>query len=409
MNLPTDLTDSSEKGLFVMRKNGFAFLWGGQTLANLGDVLYIVGLISAVYAATRSAAYTSMVPLVFVAAQTVSSFFAPLMLDRIRLTFLLVASQTGKTVILLLLIWLIASAPSLPSVSHVFAYVAALAFLDGWANPARNALVPRLVNGSELVKANGWLATTDQCVQFGGWAAGGLLVTVMGSMNVLWVSFTLYVGAVLAMLGIPRVEMMSQQRSDGHTLLAGWKAIWEKPFLRRVLFMEVMEGLAGAVWMAAILLPYVRDVLQKGEEWWGYINASYMLGAILGGTLVLTFARRIQADLRRSIFVGTMGAALVTFAFGWGSDPFLALLLSAVLGPFSQLQQVAKQTALQEGIDETLLPKAFSAKGTLDAVVFGVSVLAVGALADKFDIRLVYWLAACLIGLSALNLLLPRK
>ncbi|MFY0546018.1 MFS transporter [Brevibacillus sp. H7] len=392
-----------------MRKNGFAYLWSGQTLANLGDVLYIVGMISAVYAATRSAAYTSIVPLVFVAAQTVSSFLAPLILDRIRLTLLLIVSQAGKTVILLILTWFVASVPSSQTVPYVFAFVAALAFLDGWANPARNALVPRLVAESELVKANGWLATTDQCVQFGGWAAGGLLVTLLGSVNVLWGSFALYLGAVVAMLGIPRVERLRQPFSDGHTLLEGWKAIWEKPFLRRLLFMEVIEGLAGAVWMAAILLPYVENVLQKGEEWWGYINASYMLGAILGGMLVLTYAREIQAYLSRSIFVGTMGAALVTFSFGWGNDPFLALLLSAVLGPFSQLQQTAKQTALQQGIDETVLPKAFSAKGTLDSVVFGVSVLAVGALADQFDIRLVYWLAAALIGFSALLVLLPRK
>lgn len=61
-----------------MLNKRFCFLWMGQSLANLGDVFYVVAVISAVYAATDSAVFTAMVPVLFVAAQAVSGFLAPL-------------------------------------------------------------------------------------------------------------------------------------------------------------------------------------------------------------------------------------------------------------------------------------------------------------------------------------------
>ncbi|MCX7568982.1 hypothetical protein OS242_03270 [Tumebacillus sp. DT12] len=36
-------------------QRSFRFLWIGQTLANLGDVFYVIAIISAVYAVTGSA------------------------------------------------------------------------------------------------------------------------------------------------------------------------------------------------------------------------------------------------------------------------------------------------------------------------------------------------------------------
>lgn len=380
-------------------------LWAGQTLANLGDVFYIVAFISVIYAATHSAVYTAFVPVVIVSAQSLAGLTAPLVFRRFSLPSMLVVSQGIKTLLLAVAAFVapVVSAGGKELLFLLFGLGAAIAFMDGWANPARNALVPRLVERQELMRANGLLATSDQTVHFAGWAAGGLLVAWLGSGFVLWGTVGAYVIATVAMFLIrPTRPEAAAGEVDETNWLTGWKAIRGVPMLRLLVAMDVLIGFAGAVWIAAIMLPFVHDVLGKGEEWWGYINAVYMLGSIAGSTFLLAYADRMKNSLYRWIVLGTIGYGLVTFLFGSSSHPFAALLCSFALGPVFQLQTVSKQTLLLQATDEAVLPYVLSAKGTVDSLVFGISALVMGACAEWLGTRAVYFLAAGIVGVAIL-------
>lgn len=388
-----------------MLSKQFRFLWLGQGMANLGDVLYVVALISMVYQVTESALFTSFVPVAFVVAQFNSGLIAPLLLDRYRLTSLLVASQLGKTLLLLIMTIFSSSFFTQPMLAAALVLVYLLAFLDGWATPARNALIPRLVSQEALVKANSLMATTDQSVQFIGWASGGILVVWVGSQNVLWASFVLYVFSVLlmALLRTEDQQIVNGQRQKGwKSLREGWEKIWQSPLLRTVTIADLLECFTGGVWIAAILLVYVKEVLAKGDEWWGFINASYMAGMIAGGIIVLAMEKKMSSHLLRSFFWGTFFSGLITLAFGFTTLPFLALVLSVILGPFHQLQFVSKQTILQSTVEPELLPKVYAAKNTLESLFFGLSVVFMSFLSDVWGVTTVYSTAAILSGLAAL-------
>ena len=89
-----------------MKNNSFRFLWIGQLFANLGDVFYVVGLISILYTVTESVMYLAMLPFLNTFGRFISSFISPLLLNKYRLKSLLVSSQLSKTTILLILaIW----------------------------------------------------------------------------------------------------------------------------------------------------------------------------------------------------------------------------------------------------------------------------------------------------------------
>lgn len=388
----------------------FICLWAGQTLANLGDVFYIVAFISVIYAATGSVMYTAVIPVVIVASQSVSSLLAPLVFQRLSLTGMLVLSQGLKTILL--------AAASLAVRSGVgeiwllFGLGAAIAFMDGWANPARNAMVPQLVGREDLMRANGLLATSDQIVHFAGWAAGGLLVSWLGAGIVLWGTVGAYVVATIAMTGIaPASEKLREEQGARATTnwLTGWKTIRDVPVLRLLVVMDIVIGLSGGVWIAAIMLPFVLDVLGQGEEWWGYINAGYMLGAIAGGTLLLMYAERMRRHLFRWIICGTIGVGFFTFCFGSSTNALVALLFSFALGPFLEMVHVSKQTLLQQETEESALPYVMSAKGTIDLLVFGASALVMGAIAEWQGVRAVYYVSAGLLLIAFLFALRLQK
>lgn len=125
----------------------FLFLWAGQSLANLGDVFYIVAVITVIYTATDSIFITSMVPVVNVAMRSAGSLTAPLLFRRFSLQRILFASQAVKTALLV-----IAAAVTEEGRLLLFVLIALIAYLDGWATPARNALVPRLVPREALLR-----------------------------------------------------------------------------------------------------------------------------------------------------------------------------------------------------------------------------------------------------------------
>ncbi|KQL44849.1 arabinose ABC transporter permease [Brevibacillus choshinensis] len=389
----------------------FICLWGGQTLANLGDVIYIVAFISAIYSVTASVMYTALVPVVILTAQSLGGLTAPLLFQRLTLPQMLVLSQSVKTILLATAAVVVPMAPEAGKVIVwvLFALGWAIAFMDGWANPARNALVPRLVTGTELMRANGLLATSDQTVFFAGWAAGGLLVATFGDGVVLWGTVLAYTVATIAMLGVsPRMDMEKPepvQAKTDHAKMdwrAGWMLIRDTPLVRSVVAMDVLIGLSSAVWIAAIMLPFVKDELGRGEEWWGYLNASYMLGSIAGGALLLANAQRLRHQLPRWIVIGTIGSGVVTLCFGSSTNPLIALFFSFALGPMYQMQMISKQTLLQQATAVDRLPYVLSAKGTIDSLVFGISALIMGAVAEWLGTRTVYFLSAGILGVAVL-------
>jgi len=371
----------------------FLFLWAGQSLANLGDVFYIVGIISIIYTATDSIFFTSMVPVVNVTMRSVGSLTAPLLFRRFSLQRLLLVSQSAKTVLLAVTVAIAAEREIL-----LFLLIASIAYLDGWATPARNSLVPRLVTRDMLLRANGLLAASDQTVYFAGWAAGGIAVVWLGAGNVLWGTVGAYALAAWAMLGIGTVQQVElEEQAETKSWLTGWKWIQEDRRLRLIVMMDVLIALSGGVWIAAIILPFVLKVLGQGEEWWGYINAGYMLGSIIGVAVLLAVAPRMQQHLTRWIIVGAIGSSIFTVLFAGSSNPFAALLFSLLLGPVFQMQLIAKQTVLQQAAPESTLPYVLSAKDTIDSLSFGLSALLMGAFAEWQGPRAVYYLSAVLL------------
>lgn len=398
-----------------MNKSSFRFLWLGQSLANSGDVFYMVGLIAIIYELTSSVTYMAFVPFFITTSRFLSGLVAPLIIERVKLKSLLAYSQLGKTVAIIILTGYIEFFSSFNASFLIFLFVIIISFLDGWANPARNALIPILVEQDALVKANSFLAILDQTIRLGGWVVGGMLVAIMGGTNVIWLTFILFVASTIMMFLIPNIDgnivsdEQTKKSSNWEVLKKGWVTIWQTPTLRTISIVEFFESIANVVWVAAIMYVYVDQVLQTGEQWWGYINATFFAGLMIGGFLSLKWSHLVDRLSSKVIVVGAILASLTTLMFGLTSTPWMALVLSLLFGIVNQIKDVAQETLVQRSVVHRLLPNIYSATDALITAIFGISSLILGNFTDLFGVRYTFILAATLLFFSAIFVMINRN
>ncbi|WP_110112157.1 MFS transporter [Bacillus sp. CGMCC 1.16541] len=395
-----------------MNKQSFRFLWIGQSFANAGDILYIVGLMATIYAQTGAATYMALVPLCITMARFVSSMIAPLLLDTYSLKKLLAYSQLGKTCLSLVLVLYASMFLGTYPLICLFLIVIGIAFLDGWASPARNALIPQLVDHDQLIKANGFLSMVDEVIRLGGWAASGLVVALIGSEAVLWLTVVLFIVSTVMMFWIDaRHEQKEkvQYLSKRAVMKEGWVTIWQTPSLRLISSVQLLEAIANVVWIAAIVYVYVEQVLKVGEQWWGYINASFALGCMVAGIISLRYDRVVNRYLKAVILLGAFVASITTLSFGVLSKPWLALILSFLFGVASVVKGIAENTIIQTSVDDTKLSKVYAAQEALLLGAFGTATVMMGYVTDLYGARFSFTFAGVLLAVGAVSLMIGRN
>ncbi|MBN8192639.1 MFS transporter [Bacillus sp. NTK074B] len=380
-----------------MHSNAFRNLWFGQALANMGDVFYIIGLISFVYTLTGSAVYMTAVPLVITFSRFISSMAAPLLLNRTQMRSLISYSQMGKT--FFLCVFLLLMVLQMGNVWFYLACASIISFLDGWALPARNSYVPFLVKREELMGANGFLSTVDQTIQFSSWALGGILLALLGETNLFIVVIVLFLASTFFMLKLPVIPTttMEVRRVWWQQLGEGWSAVKRRKGLVPVFWIYGLESISGTVWIAAVLYLYVDLLLQRGDEWWGFINSSFFIGVVLASYAIFKLHGIFSEHRHMWLPFCMIVTSGVTFIFAWNKVALLALVLSFVFGLFDQIKNVVLQTFLQESAPPEELGKIYAAQGALTTLLFGLSSVGVGLLLEVLSISTIFTLSALLL------------
>lgn len=281
-----------------------------------------------------------------------------------------------------------------------------ISFMDGWTRPCRNSLVPRLVSSNQIVKANSLLSSINQIVQILGWSLGGILIVYIGEIYVLLITICLLALSTISLFFIKDPTNDTTVNQDAESkwkrFSFGWINIWNNKILRVVTLMDLFETFAGSIWIGAIILVFVKKVLYKGEEWWGFINASNITGMLIGSVVAWFLARWINKKLIVSLFLSSLSVCILTFIFALNNNPWISLGIVLLMGIPYQLRDISQQTIFQKNVEYSILPIVFSAHGILIYMVFGLSVLIMGLLSDLFGVKTVYLTAGTLYGISAL-------
>lgn len=381
-----------------LNKN-FTLLLLGQSIANIGDVLYMVSVISTIFVLTGSATASSFVPFTITSSMFISSLLTPLLIGKVNLKWLMAGTQMGKTILLIILGFMLIGITA-SNYYLIFLIIGLIALLDGCANPIRQTLIPHYVNPKQLIQANGIAETSTQIIQAVMWFIGSLFLIIMSSQQLVWLVGSLFVVASILLCLLESVnDKRTEPKGKLEQIKEGWLTLSNTPVLRRIAWIDCFETIAGTVWIAAILLVFVTDALHVGEKWWGFINGAFFLGLILGSVYCIKYSLFIEKKLGTFIFVGSSLSFLITILFSITNIPIIALLLSLCVGLFGQIKNIPQQLVIQTSVSKEQLSTVYTSLGAIGTGIFGVGSLVMGLLADLLGIRIVFIISGILLAI----------
>jgi MFS family permease len=248
---------------------------------------------------------------------------------------------------------------------------------------AQRTILPALVGEDEqrLAQANGLVEGTTNLTNLLGPALGGVLITLLGAANVMWLDAGSYVVSALVIGSIRLVRAADAETEDAGGVLAGLRYLRRDTLLLRVSLSSLVFGFMFPM-LAASFPVLAYEQYHRNARVAGALFAVIGAGQVVGSLLTYRLVTRMRPMLLASL------AALATGPPLWLLVPhtpiWLVGIALAVVGssvplinaPYIGMLQVRVPAALRGHVLQALItinqllgPVGYVVAGTLFAAI----------------------------------------
>ena len=388
----------------LLRNRNFALLWLAQFASGIGDVLYNVGVMVTIFQTTGSALQTAGVLVATTLPPFLLSPFAGAVVDRYSRRHVMIVMNLLRALLVGLLLLFVR--PQNFNLWGIYATVTGLAAATAFYLPARLSIIPSLVVRRQLVRANSLIMSTNQATLAAGYVIGGVLILRVGFHRLVLLDLTTFLVAAALILTI-RVDPDALRKKRAFALMTPtvplWRAVSEgASYLRRhelarpLVVMEVLEHVPHGVWTAAIMLVFVQEALAGNAADWGYQNAAFFSGQLVGAIFATLVARRLAHRPGWMIIGNACLFGLLTIIYALSPTNLFAVVVAFVFGPPSAMRDIAQDSLLQASVAGEVMGRVYALRNMLTNFNIMLSGVAFAWLADLVPIRWIYVLAGVL-------------
>ncbi len=248
---------------------------------------------------------------------------------------------------------------SLALVSHsngpiylVFAILLVRGIGQAYNNPARSALLPRLVPAEVFANAVTWSSSGFQIAAVVGPAIGGAVIAIEHRATDAYIIDAFLTSIYLVMLVAIRGGQGSQtsatalkprERMTLQSLAAGMRFVMDTKVILAALTLDLFAVLFGG---ATALLPiFAKDILQVGPEGLGWLRAAPSVGALV---VMLTIAHRPPMQKTGwTLILAVTGFGIATIVFGLSRSFGLSMAMLLILGGLDGISMIIRGTLVQ--------------------------------------------------------------
>jgi MFS family permease len=363
--------------LRLAANRNYALLWTSQLISLMGDRVHYMAL--GFLVATRGTPLD--VGLTFAATAIPNVFFGPwagALADRWDRRRTMIVSDLVRAVLVLAVPFVIEI-----HISLVYVVAFLVASISLFFQPAKNALVPQIVEREDLVPANSATSVTETLADLVGLPAAGLLVAFLSP--VIYVAFILdsvsYLAsaALLTFMRVARSERAEGAFGIGQLwadVRQGVSFLFHQAELRANTVISTVAQIAVGTEIVCSLL-YAQTILDQSQVRfpvnYSLLMAAIGLGSIVGGLVIGGVAGSFRkGPMAIAGFVG-LGASFI--AAGLVTDPMLAIGFFFLAGAANMAFVIPNITLFQERTPQALFARVVTSR---QALVFGVMAAAMG-------------------------------
>jgi MFS family permease len=239
------------------------------------------------------------------------------------------------------------------SVALIYGVLLIRGVAQAYNNPARSALLPRLVPAEAFGNAVTWSSSAFQTAAVVGPALGGLVIALEHRATGAYVLDAVVTSIYLAMLfaikgnadpvGASATALRPREPMTIQSLVAGMRFVKDTKVILAALTLDLFAVLFGG---ATALLPiFAKDILQVGPEGLGWLRAAPSVGALL---LMIGIAhRRPMQRTGWTLIFAVAGFGLATIVFGLSRSFVLSLSMLFILGALDGISMIIRGTLVQ--------------------------------------------------------------
>lgn len=295
-------------------------------------------------------------------------------------------------------------------------HVYVLAFVTGSAmafnNPARQALIPSLVDREHLTNAVALNTVAMNVMRVAGTALGGILIAVLGLGGIYLLNGLLFIWVQYTTLRIQvpsKGQPVKTQQPMLSSLAEGLHYSWQNRIALGCISLAVALFLFGMPYSSVFIPLFARDVLETGSSGMGFLMAATGTGALLGALTVATVGRFRQRG--RILIAGVIlfGGGLIAFStVSWLHVLPLSFLLIAVVGLMQTSYMSINNTVLLEAAPPEMHGRVMSLM-SLDRGLIPLGAMIAGFLAASAgpQMGLIIFGSLCIFTATAIAILIP--
>ncbi|MCG1023849.1 MFS transporter [Sutcliffiella horikoshii] len=316
------------------RNRGFLTLMLAQLISSLGDWLSIVAIMTLVGLKWQASPMeVSFVILSLAIPMALLGPFAGTVADRVNRRTLMVVSDLGRAVLILILAFA-------SSIWMVYVCLFFIGMLSAVFVPAKNGKLKELVHQEHMKSAMSITSMIDASTKVIGPLLSGLLVTAFSTQLVFYIDSVTFILSALLLFTLPKTvkETIAPTEESGGMN----KTSFKEEFLEGMAFIKGSRYLLVGILVLGIsllilqlsdsqIIVLIRELSQASPDLFGFIVTASGIGMLLSGALL---AKKTGYHALSLMFLGVCGLGL---GFGMmavltGLDTALSTLWGPALG-----------------------------------------------------------------------------
>jgi DHA3 family macrolide efflux protein-like MFS transporter len=387
--------------LTLFKNRDFSLIWSSQLISTLGNDFHFIALMWLVYQLTGSPLKMGLVltfsylpPILFA---TLMGVYIDIW-DRKKVMVSMDMSRALLVFLLPLLYFL-----GMLQLWVIFLITFLISGLTVIFEASFNSFIPNIVNKHEIIQANSLNQATFQITNIFGSALAGVLIALIGTLNLFFIDSISYLFSALCILVIRRSGTVFSINGLRKKLFIRLREAISFIYTNKIILIItlMMAFMNFALGPLNVLVPvFSEKVLNAGPRGFGFIMSFFSLGLLVGAFMVGRLASRMRKGLLIYSGVILMGLSFALFAHS--KNLILSLFLICIVGFFFSAPKVLGISITQDYVPDSIRGRVFSVQLTMANIMFPISMFLSGALAQWIGVSIIFTIAGFIMVLNGL-------